>query len=558
MKRLAVFTCLLILVLAAPAAANPTPAFTWAPTSPVGPPPIHVTFDASSTICPPADAPCTYFWSHAGVQFAPAPGPVPPAQPCAQPCLNAYFDYQATGPKTVTLTVKNKKNKSFPVSHSFTITDPPSEPTTTLTSWEDADSPADPRDEDGDGDEKTRVTYSTSPDADGAEYSLDNGPWLDLLASPDALTVVLPGNGTAHNLRVRATRSSDGAFDSTPATAGPLTICPQAGCAPPITCDKFASITSGNDSNPGTEALPYATAYKLSQVLTAGQTGCLRQGTYPAFSGDTSARFDLFAGTSSQPITMRSYPGERATLTATIRLLQPWVVVDSIDAHCGGNPNACFIVFSTDNTISNSDITNSGGSGGSCIHLGGNGWGAPAARTVITRNKVHDCGPHGSNQVHAMYHENSTSSRVFENVFWGMAGYVVQYYPNANGNRFDHNVVANNDRAVVFGSATPNTSSNNEVDHNLITYTASVGGNAIRTCWAPSCSGPIGSGNTVHDNCMWQNLGGNFDPQVGYTQTNNTIADPQYVGQAAHDYRMNAGSACLPVVGYDTAALITW
>ncbi len=50
-----------------------------------------------------------------------------------------------------------------------------------------------------------------------------------------------------------------------------------AGAAP--ACDKFASPL-GLDLNPGTELLPFRTAQRLANSLQAGQTGCLKGGTY--------------------------------------------------------------------------------------------------------------------------------------------------------------------------------------------------------------------------------------------------------------------------------------
>lgn len=106
-------------------------------------------------------------------------------------------------------------------------------PDTTIQSWVDRDS-ADPIDEDGNGTETTTVTYAIS-NADAAQYSLDSGSWTALGASPASLT--LTADGKEHTLSVRAVRTSDGAVDTTPATAK-LTMCPQSGCAasPPPPC----------------------------------------------------------------------------------------------------------------------------------------------------------------------------------------------------------------------------------------------------------------------------------------------------------------------------------
>lgn len=102
------------------------------------------------------------------------------------------------------------------------------DPDTSITSWVDHDSPSNPIDEDGSGDEGTTLTYIVT-NADGAEYSLDGGTYGPASASGIDSAIILPADGVEHSLSLRARRSSDGAVDPTPATST-LRICPQAGC----------------------------------------------------------------------------------------------------------------------------------------------------------------------------------------------------------------------------------------------------------------------------------------------------------------------------------------
>src|SRR5436853_609339 len=89
------------------------------------------------------------------------------------------------------------------------------------------------------------------------------------------------------------------------AAAAAFASAPAAGAA--TTCDKVAS-PSGSDTAAGTVAAPYQTASKLAGSLGAGETGCLRGGTYRE---DVSLRT---GGTADARITLTSYPGERAKL----------------------------------------------------------------------------------------------------------------------------------------------------------------------------------------------------------------------------------------------------
>lgn len=70
---------------------------------------------------------------------------------------------------------------------------------------------------------------------------------------------------------------------------------------------------SGNDANPGTIGSPFRNWQKLQDVLTAGDTGYLRGGTYvptTATSLYIHCYFDGLTGTSTNWITILNYPGE--------------------------------------------------------------------------------------------------------------------------------------------------------------------------------------------------------------------------------------------------------
>ena len=77
-----------------------------------------------------------------------------------------------------------------------------------------------------------------------------------------------------------------------------------------VTCTRYASPT-GSDTASGSIDAPLRTAQALVDSLRAGETGCLRGGVYTEWRVQFSA-----AGTPTQPITLRSYPGERATVAA--------------------------------------------------------------------------------------------------------------------------------------------------------------------------------------------------------------------------------------------------
>ena len=79
-----------------------------------------------------------------------------------------------------------------------------------------------------------------------------------------------------------------------------------------VSCDRVAA-PSGSDSAAGTAASPYRTTQKLADSLTPGQTGCLRSGLYEQDVKVTKG------GGAGSPVTISSYPGERATLKGRLR-----------------------------------------------------------------------------------------------------------------------------------------------------------------------------------------------------------------------------------------------
>lgn len=75
----------------------------------------------------------------------------------------------------------------------------------------------------------------------------------------------------------------------------------------------FVDATKGSDTNKGTEAAPWQTIGHALSQLRAGDTLYLRGGIY------YERAYVSLAGKTDAPITIRSYPGERAILDGSIR-----------------------------------------------------------------------------------------------------------------------------------------------------------------------------------------------------------------------------------------------
>src|SRR5262245_60978599 len=81
---------------------------------------------------------------------------------------------------------------------------------------------------------------------------------------------------------------------------------------PRTACTRYAAPW-GTSNAPGTKRRPFNTAQRLVDSLRGGETGCLRGGSYPTPSGGLYIH--------SSGFTLRSYPGERATLHGITYLL---------------------------------------------------------------------------------------------------------------------------------------------------------------------------------------------------------------------------------------------
>jgi hypothetical protein len=184
--------------------------------------------------------------------------------------------------------------------------------------------------------------------------------------------------------------------------------------------------------------------------------------------------------------------------------------------------------------------------------LGNNeGWGQ-AVRTIIRRNRFHECGAleHG-NQDHAIYAANVVDGQIVDNVFWNSAAYAIQLYPNAQHTRFAHNVVDGSAPSVrggvLFGGDDNYVSQNNLVEQNVIAYSQT---HNVEVSW----EGAVGGGNVARNNCLWAGEQGNISEQEGFSANGNTIANPSFVDRRRHDYRLKPGSACRRVVFRDANA----
>jgi hypothetical protein len=299
----------------------------------------------------------------------------------------------------------------------------------------------------------------------------------------------------------------------------------------------------GSGAAPGTKDHPFRTVQRLVDSLRRGEIGCLRGGSYRIPRSGLEIRRRGF--------TLRSYPGERATIKGITEILPSATNVTLSKLNFVGDGTAITVkTYSSGTTISDSDITNNR-LGGSCLLLGSS-YGT-AERPKILRNRIHDCGLGGRSypSEHGIYADSVSGGEISGNLIYNInQGYAIQFYPSAKGLTFDHNVVDGGPTTlrggITFAGGASDPSSHNTVEYNIITYAATYG---IGSTWG----GPRGTDNLARNNCLFRNEPNIVAVNGGFSATHNVSANPLFFNRARHDYRLQARSRCLRVVGYDTA-----
>jgi hypothetical protein len=304
-------------------------------------------------------------------------------------------------------------------------------------------------------------------------------------------------------------------------------------------CDKFAA-PNGSDGNRGTLRSPFRTPERLVRSLAPGRTGCLRRGVY---------RTELLnverGGRGGAPIRLQSFPGERARLVGIVQVRHGanHVVFSRLTFEGTGDANTIKI-YARGVVVQRSNITNAW-RGGSCMILGSDEVGT-AVRTVVRRNRFHECGdPDSGNQDHSIYAANLQGGRIVGNRFWNHTAYAIHLYPNADRNLVARNVIDGGPPSIrggiLLASEDQWSSSGNVIARNVIAY-------ATQWNFSTNWNGPTGTGNVFRHNCVWAGREGNIETDDGGVRAyGNRIANPRFVNRAARDYRLQAASRCRPL-----------
>ena len=349
-------------------------------------------------------------------------------------------------------------------------------------------------------------------------------------------------------------------------------------------CDKYAA-PNGSNSKSGTFSAPYKTAQKLVNSLSAGQTGCLRAGTYT--EGDKLVAVSRGGTSGTNRITVQNYPGEKATIRAQVQVLRkaPFVTFRSrggrwnlvLDGTGGPvtqkktnqgryNTNTSPLIQANNTEWLGLEITKRNRQlsstqryrTGVCVLISYRP--SAVSGTRIQGNKIHGCGVmryqednsyindyFGSGEDldnrasespdnHGIYVSRTSGTTVIRNnLIYGNGERGVQLYPEANGVILKNNVLDDNGTGLVYDGS----SSNNTVSNNIFTF-ANYNWNAH------SHKNLTGTGNTFENNCAWQSDGtGALKLSSAIKKSGIVVANPLYRDRSNHDYTLGSNSPCL-------------
>jgi len=288
--------------------------------------------------------------------------------------------------------------------------------------------------------------------------------------------------------------------------------------APAAACDKFASPRGSN------------VVAKLANSLRPGETGCLRAGVY---RGRIKVRK---GGRPGKPTTIRSAPGRRATVRGRLWVANSANHVVFKGLFLNGRNGARLpspTVNGDDVVFRDNDITTSNTT--ICFVLGTDEYGR-ALRTVIERNRIHNCGAlPPTNHHHGIYVEASDRVRITGNWIYDNADRGVQLFPDAQRTYVARNVIDGNGEGIVFARS----SADNVVEHNVISNSVvryNVEDYDLR-----------GDGNVARRNCLWSPaFGGNalVSPGIDIEVSDNLVIDPGFLDRDGKDFRLPPVSPC--------------
>jgi parallel beta-helix repeat protein len=297
---------------------------------------------------------------------------------------------------------------------------------------------------------------------------------------------------------------------------------------------------SGSDTASGSRERPWRTIQKALDTLEPGQTALVRAGIY------RESVVMRRPGRRSAPITLAAYPGERPVIrpagtgemdypvritsgAAYFRLRRFVIENAPLDTTVNVYVAAQDAPFPHDIEVAGCEIRRSTGTGLLAE--------PSSLRVRIVGNLVHGNGLGTEHQHQGIYFQGRDGT-IERNIVYGQEnGFGIQVRGGADGVVVANNTVVRN---ALSGIVVENTAGNVTVVNNVSAFN---GGWAVRGY--DSGDGGVLGGNVAHDNLGFGNRSGEFansDRPVISFGSNNVVADPSFVDEKAHDYRLRPSS----------------
>jgi Right handed beta helix region len=327
-----------------------------------------------------------------------------------------------------------------------------------------------------------------------------------------------------------------------------------------MSCTYYIS-PSGSDGNAGTFAEPWRTVQKAFETAAAGETVCLRGGTYPQYV-HASAGFnqvERLSGTPGKPILFTNYPDEIAVIQGSTKVYGSNITLRGTPndtRNCSGT-HPCGLIFegSTGYVLNAVSIMNSSGAGHVTFdHVeirGGNyhaGLYQEGCNNVITGSYVHDNGIQNRDEDNGIYWSRTppecknggliTNNLVEHNFSKG-----IQLYAGASASTPAYvtvcgNISVNNGAqgAVIWG------------DYNTFVGNILYNNNEIAGAAAGAQAGLYsGTANFVDHNLTWSTSDrsgkkSGWFVNKGCCLKDNLIADPSFLDPPRHNWEFKPSS----------------
>lgn len=273
----------------------------------------------------------------------------------------------------------------------------------------------------------------------------------------------------------------------------------------------------------------------FSRSLSPGQTLCLSG----VFESDSHRL--LAAGTQTQPVTITSAPGQRATIRGRLwiadgahDLILDNLVLDGRNTQALASPT----INGDRITLRRSDISTAHHQ--TCITVTDSAEWGTAEDTVIEQNRIHGCGQDRGRGVEVM----GTRTTIVDNIIYDNADAGIALL--GRGGTVARNVMNANGIGLLILGAKDHVVRDYHAYDNVITNSIQRAGSFGVNVGAQYQQGaPQGENNIIEHSCVYGGQVADIDIRAGgLIAQENLTTDPQFENPAAGDFRIRSKSPC--------------